>query len=67
MDKKLVRASLPPYQQKSQVLVVHVCNPSHRGGTGRRITVQAQQPGKNMRSYLKNNLKQKGLETWLKW
>jgi hypothetical protein len=24
-------------------------------------------PGKNRESYLKNNLKQKGLEVWFKW
>jgi hypothetical protein len=24
-------------------------------------------PGKSMRSYLKNKLKAKGLEAWLKW
>jgi hypothetical protein len=37
------------------------------GGIGsRRIAVQASL-GKNKKSYLKNNLKQKEQEVWLKW
>jgi hypothetical protein len=36
------------------------------GGIGRVTTVQAS-PDKKARPYLKNNLKQKGLEVWLKW
>jgi hypothetical protein len=38
-------------------VVVHICNPKYVGGEGRNIMVQ-----EKARSYLKNNLKQKGLE-----
>jgi hypothetical protein len=44
-------------------MVAHACNLSYKGGIGRRTGV----PGKKARLYLKNNLKQKGLEEWLKW
>jgi hypothetical protein len=44
-------------------IVAHACNPNYVGGMGRRIVAL----GGNSRSYLKNKLKQKGLEVWLRW
>jgi hypothetical protein len=45
-------------------MVVYICNPSYLGFKGRRIVVHG--PGKNKKVYLKNKLRQKGLEVWLK-
>jgi hypothetical protein len=45
--------------------VVYACNPSYLGSRSRRIMVEATL-GKSVRTYLKNNYKQKGLEAWFK-
>jgi hypothetical protein len=48
-------------------VVVQECNPSYFGDMGRRVTVPDQQTKtKSTRLYLKNNLKQKGKEEWIK-
>jgi hypothetical protein len=39
---------------------------SYMGSIDRRIR-SGSQTGKNIRSYLKNNLNRKGLEMWLRW
>jgi hypothetical protein len=44
----------------------HTCNPSCSGDKDRKIMVQGWL-GKSMRTYLKNNPKQKGPGVWLKW
>jgi hypothetical protein len=43
-------------------MVAYSYNLSYMGGEGRRIVV----PGKKVRLYLKNKLKQEGLRAWLK-
>jgi hypothetical protein len=45
-------------------MVMHTSNPSYLGGGDRKIMVGG--CGKSEKPYLKNKLKQKGLETWLK-
>jgi hypothetical protein len=48
-------------------MIVHAYNPSYAGGISRRITVKGFMGGGGiMSSYLKNSLKQNGLEAWLK-
>jgi hypothetical protein len=42
-------------------------NSSYKGGTGRKMVVQGQPEQKRGQSYLKNNLKQKGLGARFKW
>jgi hypothetical protein len=46
-------------------MVVHACNPSYAEGVDRKITVRGQAQAKSVSTYLKNKLKQKGLEVWL--
>jgi hypothetical protein len=41
---------------------VHTCHLSYAAGISRRIADRA-----TTQDYLKNNLKQKELEVWLKW
>jgi hypothetical protein len=43
-------------------MVVYICDPSYIGGIDRMIIVQGWPGAKNVRPYLKNNLKQKRLE-----
>jgi hypothetical protein len=46
-------------------VVLYTCNPNYVGDIGRRIVVPGQ-PGQKVRLCLKNDLKEKGLEAWLK-
>jgi hypothetical protein len=46
-------------------LVRKACHPSYMGGLRRGLPSEIH-PRQKARPYLKNNLKQKGLETWLK-
>jgi hypothetical protein len=46
-------------------MVAHVCDPS-LGDGGRRMAVRVQPRQKSERPYLKNALKEQGLDTWLK-
>jgi hypothetical protein len=46
-------------------MVAHACNSGYSGGKGKRITFKAGL-GKIVIPYLKNKLKAKGLEVWLR-
>jgi hypothetical protein len=64
-EKKL---SSSPSQQIVQMVVVHTCNPSYTGGTGRRIMFQGW-PRKKCETVLGRKKKyeeQKGLEAQFK-
>jgi hypothetical protein len=45
-------------------MVVHTSNPSYAGGRGRKDQNPRPALAKSMRPYVKNNLKQNGLEDW---
>jgi hypothetical protein len=60
--KKLVRS----YLKNKIGLLWHTYNSSYMGGRNRRILSEAS-PAKNLRPYLKNKLKPKGLGAWFKW
>jgi hypothetical protein len=47
-------------------MVVHYCISIYLGERGKRTAVE-DLPGKKVRPYVKNKLKAKGLEAWLKW
>jgi hypothetical protein len=63
LAKKLLRLCL----KNKLGIMGHAYSPSYSGDGGRRIVICGQH-GPNMRSYLKNKLKNaKGLGVWPKW
>jgi hypothetical protein len=56
-----------PFSTNKPDVVVHNWNHSYLKCIGRRITVQGQSQAKGVMFYVKNNVKQKGMEVWLMW